>query len=243
MNNSLIPQDNEPMPAPRGLTCLRCQHCQPTPETDFSRLLRFAGGRVSLDTEAIVPIRCAKTGRARPAQMWQGCTLAEEGYTSARVRATQGDRLHGFGEVELLFWRALAPRVGLDEQPKLLMATARPAGALKHLRHRHGIRSAVQSPNQVCRASVMARIDKGSSFTPQQAAWVIECREKGRYPRNARGKAGETNAEQEELREALLAGIAERGAPKTWRQVVAHVHYVSPANQKKRERQRKAGAR
>ncbi len=239
---SKVTRPPDSIPVARGITCLRCRHCTPTDATDFSRLLRFEGGRVSLQTEAVVPIHCAKSGRARPAYLWESCPVAEDGFAKARRWSSRGDKRREFGAVELLFWRALGASVSLADLPQLLAATARARHSLQTLRHTYGIECVAPGHTASIAASISARVENGVSFNNEQSAWIAECRSKGLYPNRIRGKSGQKNEEQERLREFVLNGIAERGEPKTWRSVVAHVYYISPAARRARAIKRKAAS-
>ena len=173
-----------------SINCLRCRHAQTLPHSDFALALRIRGGKVEINRDVIVPIFCGKTGRNRPAHLFETCDVADPRPAFIRERKIGGDRAKKFNPVARAFLIAVYPTWPKSLWSELCAALDRTPDVVVLMSNRWGV---------------------------IRETTVDEMRvrmERANITKSARGSR--MNA-----------------VPKDWRQIIQHIHSMSPAAKRK----------
>jgi hypothetical protein len=189
----------------QAINCLRCRHCKLLPHSK-------AAMEQSYDA---VPIFCRRLKRNWPMQL-APCPHADPRPYRARdarkgnPRAT-GDFVKGITGVERVFLRVHYPRANVA---RLVALTGRDAGTLRALCNRMGV------------FKEAAAVKHGRQWPHPQRAYIASCINSSFWPK--RGFGAKT-ARAQQIREEIVARVAELGPARSWLEIRKYAKSLTPA--------------
>ena len=218
-----------------SINCLRCRHAQNLPHSDFAPVLRIRGGKVEINRDVIVPIHCGKTGRNRPAHLFEPCDIADPRHNYDKRRRVGGDWAKKFNPVARAFLVAVYPTWPKSQWDELCAAMDRTPDVVVLMANRFGVireTTADEMKLRMERANA-AMQGSGRRMNADQTDYILARHQTGDWPIVGGYMKGGFYEKRERLKAEIVAEVAARGAAKTWRQINQHVYSMSPAAKRK----------